>query len=51
MNGSIINGQTTNVPSSLSVVSLRTIGNVEADNFVTIELIHLGSGEGSSGNL
>jgi hypothetical protein len=33
MNGSIINGQTTNVPSSLSVVSLRTIGNVEADNF------------------
>ena len=33
VNGSVVNGTSTGMPSSLSVVSLRTLGNVQANNF------------------
>ena len=33
VNGSTVNGTSTGMPSSLSVVSLRTLGNVQANNF------------------
>jgi hypothetical protein len=33
MNGSRINGITTNYPNDLSIISVRTSGNVHADNF------------------
>jgi hypothetical protein len=33
LNGTVINGVTTSVPSSLSIVSLRTTDSVDADNF------------------
>ena len=33
MNGSVINGMTTDVPTSLSIVSLVTTANVSADSF------------------
>ena len=33
LNGSRINGTTTNYPNNLSIISVRTTGNVHADNF------------------
>jgi hypothetical protein len=33
MNGSIIDGYTTNYPNSLSIISVKTIANAESDAF------------------
>ena len=33
LNGSVINGTTTNAPTSLSILSVKTTGNVSADSF------------------
>ena len=33
LNGSVIDGTTTKIPTSLSVISVRTVGNVAASNF------------------